>query len=155
MAALHVINNAISSLNGHIAPNADSKDSVNQTKNILITGGAGFIGSNVTIHLVNKYPSYNIIVVDKLNYSANIKNLSTISKKPNYKFIHGSITSKELMRHIFREYKINVVIHFAAETHVDLSFNHAFEFTETNVMGTHILLECARRCFQKQDTLNS
>mmetsp|Transcript_35494 Transcript_35494/g.58140 ORF Transcript_35494/g.58140 Transcript_35494/m.58140 type:complete len:404 (+) Transcript_35494:36-1247(+) len=125
------------------------------TKNILLTGGAGFIGSRCAIYLVNKYPSYNVIVIDNLSYSANIKHLRSIEGRSNFKFIHGSITSKDLVRYIFTEYRINVVIHFAAETHVDHSFRHAFEFTETNVMGTHILLECARRAYQEQNTLQS
>ena len=122
-----------------------SSDPESSCKNILITGGAGFIGSNTTIHLVTKYPSYNFIVVDKLGYAANVKNLSSISNAKNFKFIRGSVTSKELMRRIFREHRINTVIHFAAETHVDLSFDNAFTFTENNVLGTHILLECAKR----------
>eukprot|EP01084_Bolivina_argentea_P317488 550477_1 len=145
--SLHTINRTINFING-------THKSTLKSKNILITGGAGFIGSNTTIHLVNKYPSYNFIIVDKLSYSANLKNLSPVFNKKNFKFIYGSITSKELMRHIFSEYNINAVIHFAAETHVDLSFHHAFEFTETNVMGTHILLECARRTHDHQDPFN-
>ena len=129
--------------------------SPSKPKNILLTGGAGFIGSNTTIHLVNKYPLYNFYVLDNLSYAANLKNLSSIESAKNYKFVRGSITSPDLMRHIFIEYDINIVIHFAAETHVDHSFGHSFAFTNTNVLGTHILLECARRNFQQLDRKTS
>merc|ERR1719203_373609 len=120
-------------------------DSLRTFRNILITGGAGFIGSNVTIQLVTKYPDYRFIVVDKLSYSANLKNLAPIAEAKNFKFVRGSICSMDLMEHVFGEYAVDAVMHFAAESHVDLSFENALVFTENNVVGTHVLLECAKK----------
>eukprot|EP00792_Barthelona_sp_PAP020_P002873 TRINITY_DN1450_c0_g1_i1.p1 TRINITY_DN1450_c0_g1~~TRINITY_DN1450_c0_g1_i1.p1 ORF type:complete len:347 (-),score=94.09 TRINITY_DN1450_c0_g1_i1:78-1097(-) len=113
-------------------------------KVILVTGGAGFIASHVTIHLVNTYPDYHIIVLDSLEYCASKNNLKDCWEKPNFTFVEGNITNTELVRHLMKVHNIDTVMHFAAESHVDNSFGNSIIFTQTNVLGTHILLECAK-----------
>jgi UDP-glucose 4,6-dehydratase len=113
-------------------------------KNILITGGCGFIGSHVVMLLVNKYPHYKIVNYDKLDYCSSLKNLEAIASKPNYKFVKGNILSADLVNYILKVEEIDTIVHFAAQTHVDNSFGNSFQFTETNVLGTHVLLEAAK-----------
>eukprot|EP00586_Coscinodiscus_wailesii_P001600 CAMPEP_0172484512 /NCGR_PEP_ID=MMETSP1066-20121228/12004_1 /TAXON_ID=671091 /ORGANISM="Coscinodiscus wailesii, Strain CCMP2513" /LENGTH=371 /DNA_ID=CAMNT_0013249099 /DNA_START=87 /DNA_END=1202 /DNA_ORIENTATION=- len=115
-------------------------------KNILVTGGAGFIASHVAILLCKKYPQYNIVVYDKLDYCSCLKNLSEIEDLPNFKFIKGDITSPDLVAYAFLAEKIDTVMHFAAQTHVDNSFGNSFNFTTANIYGTHVLLESAKNC---------
>lgn len=117
-------------------------------KNILITGGAGFIGSHVVRLFVNKYPEYNIINLDKLTYAGNLANLKDIENKPNYKFVKADIADIEVMRRIIRENEITGIIHLAAESHVDRSIKDPFTFARTNVMGTLALLEAAREYWE-------
>ena len=117
---------------------------MNFQKNILITGGAGFIGSHVVRLFVNKYPEYNIINLDKLTYAGNLENLKDIEGLPNYKFIKGDICDLELVRKIFAEYDIDGVLHLAAESHVDRSIKDPFAFANTNIMGTLALLQAAK-----------
>jgi dTDP-glucose 4,6-dehydratase len=109
---------------------------------ILITGGAGFIGSNVVRHFVNKYPEHQIINYDKLTYAGNLENLKDIEKKPNYKFICGDICDFKTLKELLKD--IDAVIHLAAESHVDNSIGNSLIFTMSNVYGTHALLEAAR-----------
>ncbi|MBQ2638661.1 dTDP-glucose 4,6-dehydratase [Candidatus Saccharibacteria bacterium] len=111
-------------------------------KNILVTGAAGFIGSNFVQYFVKKYPDYNIVVLDKLTYAGNLENLAPVKDK--IKFIKGDICDRELVEKIFKEEDINGVVHFAAESHVDNSIKTPFIFTETNVLGTHVLLDTAK-----------
>jgi len=113
-------------------------------KNILITGGAGFIACWLVRHLTLTYPEYNIISYDKLDYCASLNNTRCLSSAPNFTFVHGDITSPEEVQNAFRKYDIDTVFHFAAQSHVDLSFGNSYEFTSTNVYGTHVLLECAK-----------
>jgi len=115
-----------------------------EPKNILITGGAGFIGSHLVILLVKKYPNYNIINFDKLEYCASLEYLKEIENYPNYKFVKGDILSLDLLNYVMLTHKIDTVIHLAAQSHVDLSFLNSIYFTRVNVMGTHMLLEASR-----------
>ena len=113
-------------------------------KNILITGGAGFIGSNFVPYFLNKYPDYKVINLDLLTYAGNLDNLKEIENYPNYKFIQGDISDRTLIESIFKEYNINSVIHFAAESHVDNSIKNPEIFVKTNVLGTYTLLDVAK-----------
>ncbi|MDE1192039.1 MAG: dTDP-glucose 4,6-dehydratase [Arachidicoccus sp.] len=113
-------------------------------KTIIITGGAGFIGSHVVRRFVNTYPEYTIINLDKLTYAGNLANLKDIENKPNYKFVKGDITDAIFLKNLFSEEKPDAVIHLAAESHVDRSITNPIEFVMTNVVGTANLLNTAR-----------
>ena len=109
-------------------------------KNILITGGAGFIGSHVIRFFVNKYPDYKIYNLDALTYAGNLENLKDVDSKPNYKFLNGDITDEIYINKIFTQYQFQGVIHLAAESHVDRSIVDPIGFAKTNILGTMILL---------------
>ena len=113
-------------------------------KNIIITGGAGFIGSHVVRLFVNKYPDYHIINLDKLTYAGNLANLKDIEDKPNYTFVKGDICDFDLMLKLMQEHEVDGIIHLAAESHVDRSIKDPFTFARTNVMGTLALLQAAK-----------
>ncbi|MFO7323301.1 MAG: dTDP-glucose 4,6-dehydratase, partial [Chloroflexota bacterium] len=113
-------------------------------KNILVTGGAGFIGSAFVRYMVNTYPHYNIIVYDKLTYAGNLDNLLPVSDEPNYRFERGDIADRETVRRVYREYDIDTVVNFAAESHVDRSILSPDAFIHTDVVGTYILLDEGR-----------
>ncbi|XP_062982131.1 dTDP-D-glucose 4,6-dehydratase isoform X4 [Elgaria multicarinata webbii] len=115
-------------------------------KRILVTGGAGFIASHVVVSLVEKYPNYMIINLDKLDYCASLKNLEIVSEKQNYKFVQGDICETSFIKELFETEKIDIVLHFAAQTHVGehyLSFWRKLEFNYVNVYGTYILVGAA------------
>lgn len=112
-------------------------------KSILITGGAGFIGSNFTPYFCEKYPEYNIINLDKLTYAGNLENLKECENMPNYTFVKGDICDRPLIEKLFNDYDIRGVIHFAAESHVDNSIKNPMAFIETNVNGTATLIDVA------------
>ncbi|ATA89062.1 dTDP-glucose 4,6-dehydratase [Capnocytophaga stomatis] len=113
-------------------------------KNILITGGAGFIGSHVVRLFVNKYPDYRIINLDLLTYAGNLENLKDIEKSPNYEFVKADICDFQAMKQLIESKNISGIIHLAAESHVDRSIKDPFTFAKTNVMGTLSLLQAAR-----------
>lgn len=113
-------------------------------KNILITGGAGFIGSHVVRLFCTKYPEYNIVNLDKLTYAGNLENLTDVEKLSNYTFVKADICDFARIQEVFAQHKIDGVIHLAAESHVDRSIKDPFGFAQTNIMGTLSLLQAAR-----------
>lgn len=117
-------------------------------KNILITGGAGFIGSHLTRLFVNKYPGYTIVNLDKLTYAGNLENLRDIEDKPNYNFVKGDIQDTALVSSLFKKHNFTGVLHCAAESHVDRSITDPLAFVKTNVLGTVSLLHVAKNYWQ-------
>ncbi|MBV7440792.1 dTDP-glucose 4,6-dehydratase [Weeksellaceae bacterium TAE3-ERU29] len=117
-------------------------------KSILITGGAGFIGSHVVREFVNKYPDYKIYNLDALTYAGNLENLKDIERKENYQFIKGNIIDSEFITSIFEKYKFDGVIHLAAESHVDRSITDPLAFAKTNILGTMNLLNAAKESWK-------
>ena len=115
-------------------------------KNILITGGAGFIGSHVVCHFVRTFPHYNVTVLDKLDYCSSLGNLTSIQSHQNYNFVHGDILDAKLVMDVLEKEDVDTIVHFAAQTHVDNSFGNSLSFSVNNTLGTHTLLETAR-CF--------
>ncbi len=114
-------------------------------KNILVTGGAGFIGSNYVNHILKERDDYFIVNLDKLTYAGNLANLSDLKNDTKHIFVKGDIGNRQLVTYLFEKYNIEYVINFAAESHVDRSILGSYEFYQTNVIGTNILLETARR----------
>ena len=121
---------------------------VSKMKKILITGGAGFIGSHLVRLFVNKYPAYHIYNLDKLTYAGNLENLSDVAGKPNYTFIKGDIVDGDFIHALFLKEKFDGVLHLAAESHVDRSISNPMEFIMTNIVGTVNLLNAAKNCWQ-------
>lgn len=122
-------------------------------KTYLVTGGAGFIGSNFVIYMLNKYDDVKIINLDKLTYAGNLENLRSIENNPNYTFVQGDICDNDLVEKLFKDYDIDYVVNFAAESHVDRSIANPEIFVETNVGGTVNLLKNAKKAWQIGDDL--
>ena len=112
---------------------------------VLVTGGAGFIGGNFVHHMVNKYPDYQIVNLDLLTYAGNLETLKPVEDKPNYKFVKGDIADEVFIMDLFEKEKFDVVVNFAAESHVDRSIEDPGIFVQTNVMGTRVLLDASRK----------
>jgi dTDP-glucose 4,6-dehydratase len=112
---------------------------------LLITGGAGFIGSNFVHHVLDKYPDYAVVVYDKLTYAGNLDNLQDVADDPRYSFVRGDICDMELVDQVIQEHKVDGMVNFAAETHVDRSILEPGSFIQTDVYGTHVLLEAVRK----------
>ncbi len=123
---------------------------MNYKKRILITGGAGFIGSHLVRRMVTTYPDYQIVNIDALTYAGNLENLEDVSSSENYEFVKGDILDSELLREIFSKYQITDVIHTAAESHVDRSISDPLAFVRTNVLGTCTLMNVAREYWADQ-----
>ena len=123
---------------------------MNNNKSILLTGTAGFIGSNFVPYFLEKYPDYNLINLDLLTYAGNLENLTECESNPRYKFIKGDICNRELVEFIFSEYDIKGVIHFAAESHVDNSIKNPGVFVQTNVNGTYTLVDVAKKYWMEK-----
>jgi dTDP-glucose 4,6-dehydratase len=119
-------------------------------KTLLVTGGAGFIGSHLVRHLLNTYPEYTIVNLDKLTYAGNLANLTDMATMPNYRFVRADINDAERMHALFAEWKFDAVIHLAAESHVDRSIESPNEFVFTNIVGTVNLLNAARHQWGKE-----
>ena len=111
---------------------------------ILVTGGAGFIGSNFVHHMVKKYPDYEIVNLDLLTYAGNLESLTEVENEPNYKFVRGDIADRPFIMQLFEQEKFDVVVNFAAESHVDRSITDPGIFVQTNVLGTQVLLDASR-----------
>lgn len=120
-------------------------------KTYLVTGGAGFIGSNFIHYMLNKYKDINIINLDALTYAGNLENLKALEGNPNYTFVHGDICDKDLVAGIFKDNDVDYVVNFAAESHVDRSIKEPEVFVKTNVLGTTNLLNCAKESWQTSD----
>lgn len=112
---------------------------------ILVTGGAGFIGCNFIYYMLNKYPDYEIVCLDALTYAGNLKSLSGAVANPKFKFVKGSISDKDFVDRLFKSESFDIVVNFAAESHVDRSIENPFIFLETNIMGTACLLEASKK----------
>ncbi|MFH7832019.1 dTDP-glucose 4,6-dehydratase [Bacillus luti] len=117
---------------------------------ILVTGGAGFIGSNFVRYMVKKYPEYNIVNLDALTYAGNLENLKDIEAASNYKFIKGDIADRQFINQLFKEEKFDYVLNFAAESHVDRSITNPDIFIQTNIQGTQVLLDAAKNAEVKK-----
>ncbi len=120
-------------------------------KTYLVTGGAGFIGSNFVIYMLNKYDDVKIINVDKLTYAGNLENLKSVENNPRYSFVQADICDREAISKIFRENEVDYVVNFAAESHVDRSITNPEIFVQTNVLGTVNMLQCAKEAWQTGD----
>ena len=124
------------------------------TSNILVTGGAGFIGSNFIHYIFKNHPDYEIINYDKITYAGNLENLKGVDHKPNYCFVRGDIRNRELVEYIFEKFKPLYVVNFAAESHVDRSIEGPEVFIKTNIYGTQVLLDVAKEFWKRYNLFN-
>lgn len=114
-------------------------------KNILVTGGAGFIGANFVYYELKKHPEDRVVCVDALTYAGNLETLDKALKNPNFRFVRADITDRDSMVKLFSEEKFDIVVNFAAESHVDRSIEHPEIFLKTNILGTQVLLDCCNK----------
>ena len=114
--------------------------------NIIVTGGAGFIGSNFILYMLRKYPEYHIVCLDKLTYAGNLANLDSVKENQNFRFVKGDICDREVVNRLFLEEKPDFVVNFAAESHVDRSIENPSIFLQTNIIGTQVLMDACRKC---------
>ena len=112
---------------------------------IIVTGGAGFIGSNFVFHMLNKYPDYRIICLDALTYAGNMSTLKSVMDNKSFRFVKASITDREAVDKLFEEEKPDIVVNFAAESHVDRSIENPSVFLETNILGTQVMMDACRK----------
>jgi dTDP-glucose 4,6-dehydratase len=119
--------------------------------NLLVTGGAGFIGTNFVQHWLNNYPQDRVIVLDALTYAGNLANLESVSNLPQYRFVKGDVIDREFVEALLREEQVDTIVHFAAESHVDRSISGPTAFIDTNIVGTHNLLQAARAVWLDSD----
>lgn len=112
--------------------------------NVLVTGGAGFIGSNFIFYMLNKYPDYRTVCLDLLTYAGNLSTLEPVMDNPNFGFVKGDITDRELVTSLFKEERFDYVVNFAAESHVDRSIEDPGIFLKTNILGTQVLMDASR-----------
>lgn len=127
--------------------------SIHTPKNLLVTGGAGFIGTNFVYYWLEKYPESKVVVLDALTYAGNKANLDPLTENPNYKFVHGDILDQELAEKLLRDEEIDTLVHFAAESHVDRSIYGPDAFLRTNIDGTHSLLKAAKKVWIDEEHL--
>ena len=113
--------------------------------NVLVTGGAGFIGSNFVFHMLNEHPTYRIVCLDALTYAGNLSTLEPVIENSNFKFVKGNITDRELVEKLFEEENFDFVVNFAAESHVDRSIEDPGVFLRTNILGTQVLMDASRK----------
>ncbi len=125
-----------------------------QPHNMLVTGGAGFIGSNFVRHVMQAHAGIRVVNLDKLTYAGSLSNLPSLSNDGHHHFVTGDICDRELVRHLLREFSIDTIVHFAAESHVDRSIQSPQSFVETNVTGTFVLLEAAREYWREQKNIS-
>ncbi|HZH02423.1 MAG TPA: GDP-mannose 4,6-dehydratase, partial [Myxococcaceae bacterium] len=118
--------------------------------NVLVTGGCGFIGSNLVKHLRRERPQWTVVNLDKLTYAGNLENLKELESDPHYAFVRGDVGNRELVDHVLRTHRIDAVMHLAAESHVDRSILGPEVFAQTNVLGTQALLESSRQAGVKR-----
>jgi len=123
----------------------ETKSHIPTPISILVTGGAGFIGANFIHYMLKAHPDYRIVNLDKLTYAGNLENLKEVNGKPNYHFVKGDISNREIVEYIFELFNPNYVVNFAAESHVDRSIENPKIFLETNVIGTQVLLDVAKK----------
>lgn len=124
-------------------------------KNYLVTGGAGFIGSNYVLYMLNKYDDVKIVNLDALTYAGNLENLKGVENNPNHVFVQGDICDRELVSNLFKEHNFDYVLNFAAESHVDRSIREAEVFAKTNVMGTVNLLKLCKRYMVSRNNIGA
>lgn len=125
-------------------PSTSGEDHLYRPRNVLVTGGAGFIASHMVLRLLRRHPEYRVVVYDKMEYCSSLRNLRAVEAHPNFRLVEGDIRDSGVLRQVLAAEAIDTVLHFAAETHVDNSFGNSLAFTLNNVYGTHVLLEACR-----------